>query len=294
MNYISKTKSLKRSYVGVLLLLILSLTSCDENFMTRDVDPNLLPEFESKVAVFGVISPQLPTIDISLSSNVPIIGTQRDMHYGEKKVITDATVKISDGIDEVILPYDSDMLLYSILQESFPIVEGNTYTVNITTQGGLQLTAKCTVPKANPIAEMELEQKADFYSIRVIWNDKSGEENYYRVGAWVGELYDDGITQTTYWNESYFDQYLFSDTNRDGEMLRAQSEYYGYKETNSPLKAKLLTVDRNYYLYHKDLEYYWEVDDNPFAEPKNIYTNIEGDGIGMFGAFSETELNSNN
>jgi len=47
----------------------------------------------------------------------------------------------------------------------------------------------------------------------------------------------------------------------------------------------LLNVDVHYYKYHKSLSSNNE--DNPFAEPTLIYTNING-GLGVFAAYNKT------
>ena len=48
-----------------------------------------------------------------------------------------------------------------------------------------------------------------------------------------------------------------------------------------PLNILLLSITPDYYNYWKSVESHYENRNNPFAEPTNVYENVEG-GIGIF------------
>lgn len=53
------------------------------------------------------------------------------------------------------------------------------------------------------------------------------------------------------------------------------------------LHAYLLHTDEHYFLYHRSVRNASYSQDNPFAEPVLVYTNVEG-GLGVFAAYNRT------
>jgi hypothetical protein len=53
------------------------------------------------------------------------------------------------------------------------------------------------------------------------------------------------------------------------------------------LQASLLHTDRHYYQYHLSVRGASRSQDNPFAEPTLIYSNVTG-GLGIFAAYNRT------
>lgn len=49
----------------------------------------------------------------------------------------------------------------------------------------------------------------------------------------------------------------------------------------------LRNVTREYFLYKTSLEKYFEIEGNPFAEPVNVFTNVEN-GLGIFTGFAQS------
>jgi len=88
----------------------------------------------------------------------------------------------------------------------------------------------------------------------------------------------------------------FKNQNIELEIL---AQYNGPANTLKQLKdvlflelevvVALRNVTREYFLYKTSLEKYFEKEGNPFAEPVNVFTNIEN-GLGIFTGFAQTSF----
>ena len=52
--------------------------------------------------------------------------------------------------------------------------------------------------------------------------------------------------------------------------------------------VQYIKFDESCYKFFSSLEHYYQVKDNPFIEPVNIYSNVQGDAIGVIGAMTMT------
>ncbi|MFQ5636990.1 MAG: DUF4249 family protein [bacterium] len=83
-----------------------------------------------------------------------------------------------------------------------------------------------------------------------------------------------------YFEDAYFDDALF-----DGEFYDLDISFYNYSEPIEMFIVVLLTTSESYYNFHKSVDQQNATEDNPFAEPVPIYTNIEN-GLGVFAGYS--------
>lgn len=239
---------------------------------------------------------------------------------------TTATVVISDGVSSATLPYNSREQVYALPARQFPIKAGTTYSLTVT-DGKRSAQASCTVPPEQvPIKEYTLDtalvtglsRRDTSLILSFTWNDLAGKENYYRVKAF--ELFEysvvkiDTITQATKeartLGRSYFrwvgtsSRNVFqNDTNLDGTLFSSpqgrkpkEGLQYLASLTGGPVKPErgpenkgtfllLLNTDSHYYRFHRSVQQAGE--DNPFAEPALVYTNVKG-GLGVFAAYNQS------
>lgn len=84
--------------------------------------------------------------------------------------------------------------------------------------------------------------------------------------------------------------YIFSDRYIQGKRLSLELDM-PYFRTDSVLgtnrKIYLQSISRDYFYYLRSVMQQASTNENPFNEPVQIYTNIQG-GVGIFGAFSQT------
>lgn len=247
----------------------------------------------SKIVVNGFISPGTDQITVVVSMTRGIY-VPRPADEGQLEIVKDATVLISDGSDTVQLIYNPQFETYRISQDIMPVKEGVTYYLKVTAPGGYEATSSCTVPNKLP-PDLEIEsidssgsQHNQSYILYFKFRDLEGEGDYYSVsaGRYYKYTYFPGFeSDSGIYNES-FDrgEPFISDKNVDGQYFSYKTyDLYFDKDEESKIYLAICITDEDYYKYHKAL--YNRDEENPFAEPYPLYSNING-GLGIFSAFT--------
>ena len=265
---------------ALLLVLSVVVASCVE-----EVNPKGLVNTGRKVVINSLISPQDSIISVEVSLSRPVLGIT---NFGAD-FITDAEVNISDGTSSHVIPFDDATVKYNLETDIFPIQAGKQYFLEVKT-GGNTYKASCQVPET-PATDIRttISEIRDGFRLRVFWKDQEGEENYYRVsGAYKDDVDRD---RNFYLGLDFAEEGFKKDDGRDGEVISADTDislnYFinGQKVLIDSLEIQLLTTDKNYYEYQKVLV---DIDqnENPFAEPVRLISNIEGeDALGIFAAY---------
>ncbi|MEO6282502.1 MAG: DUF4249 domain-containing protein [Dyadobacter sp.] len=304
---------------NILILLMAGLFACES--LITDIPASKLPKSESKLVVQSFISPQATRINVVVTESVPLFG---EITSSRGSVIRNAIVKISDGVHEAVIPFDTASQLYSIDKALFVIAASKTYTLNVS-DGKRTVTSSCTVPEKQAFTKtyvIDTSLSRNGYdtdtalTLKMTWDDIVGDINFYRVKASVDLEYSipEGNSAETFkerrvrnrfnfrWDETIGRNDYQSDLNIDGVTFTSpvgraslpQVVTYDYgngsKFTVYP-KAKIITVtmeiyntDENYFKYNRSLETRGS-SDNPFVEPSLIFTNING-GLGCFAAYN--------
>lgn len=227
------------------ILLSVLLAAC-ESPMTN-IPPSKLPQTESKLVVNSIISPHLPYINVMVTESIPLF-SQPDVTEGR---VENATVKISDGVNEMVIPYDAENKLYSVLQSKFPIKDLETYYLTVS-DGTRSVTAQCTVPGKKPVIKSyefdtllidgAYEQDTNL-TVRMTWQDVPGDTNYYKVEAGIDLQYSAwGIEKGTnkireeifkqhfrfYWVGQEGRTELMSDKHLDGSVMNSLLGKFSY------------------------------------------------------------------
>lgn len=295
---------------SLLIVSQLIMLSCES--LIKEIDPSFLPETDSKLVVACFISPQDTVLAAKVTETKLLIGTTGDI----RDDITNATVSLSDGSKSIRLIYSQKLGYYRALPSELPILVGKTYTITVNTPDGRQVSASTTVPNNVEIKEVKIDSTTvnDFqqgnrvinteYDVKVIWQDKAGETNYYRAISAYDVTYEISETKT---NKKLSDTLISSlvdlrtidDKDTDGQLLSLNRTFLpsmniGNVQNNREVSGKrldkikvgLFQTDIHYYNYHTSLRRQRE-NNNPFAEPVLLYTNING-GFGCFGAYNAT------
>lgn len=301
----------------ILLLCLVSMTACET--LVTDVGPDKLPATESKLVVQSFVSPQASRSTVVVTESVPIFG-ETD---GTLTIIKNAVVKLSDGVQEVTLPYDSLGYSYSIEKSRFKIIAGKTYHLSVS-DGKRNVTASCTVPmltvptrtyKVDTLYSGNPAMPDTVMTAQMTWQDIPGEINYYRARAILELEYT--IMENTNpnapreqrvrthfnadWDRTIGRNYIQNDVNLDGTVFSTplgrfelpKNETFalanGGTYTLKP-KNKIISItfevdhtDEAYYKYHRSIQL--RNSENPFSEPALIYSNISG-GLGCFAAYN--------
>lgn len=289
---------LHKIFLSVILLTAAIFQSCEEDVKNFEANST------SQLVATSYISPQDTVHRVFLQRTQPALG-KRLSEEGLK--VMDATVTLSDGQNTVNLAYDVTNNSYFVRAEAFAIVADKTYFLKVITPHGDRAEASCTVPSLKGIQITEqnysskvihskfdnyryTEQKFDFK-----WQDAPGIENYYRASVYRThtEIYPPTVQGYKVSSGSYHDvaREISADTKSNDQVMKSNEFKFISDVSNEFSKAYhfhmvLSVCDKHYYLYHKSVYAQLQNDDNPFAEPTLIYSNMVG-GIGVFAAYNQ-------
>ncbi|MFN4147418.1 MAG: DUF4249 domain-containing protein [Runella sp.] len=305
----------------LLLLLSLGLAACET--LVNDVDPSRLPSSGGQLVVHGYLSPQDTVIQVSVSLSQKVLGQSPSNAFGSPSAISipGATVTLTHENKSVNLAFKLNERFYTTAAQNIPIVAGQTYHLKVSYQGQT-VTSSCTIPQAVPITEVRQDSVAaqgfmiggtnpnlpKDRTYKIFWQDPAGQANFYRVeGYLVGKQRvrqsNGQIKIQEFINFINFDwqrrrsNNLYSDDRLDGKTLSSSegrlnyflltSNRNDYVAGTGQVNLLLISCDKAYYNYHRLLENY--DDDNPFAEPTLLPSNIQG-GLGCFAGYNQSRV----
>ncbi|MFB6231376.1 MAG: DUF4249 domain-containing protein [Salinibacter sp.] len=284
--------------------LVATLWGCD---LQRTVDVKD-PKHESVLVVNSEVKAGRPwRVDVSRSVGAFEAGNPQD----STRTVTDATVTVlHNGTTLGQLPLDS-LDQYSTRQ--FTPKPGERYTVHVQAPTLPSVRATDRVPRMPPLrlASEPAEQGVQDYNrvLRLTIDDPSTTNNYYHVALKKRQFIRDstGISSFTYEtqfqtrNPSVLNEMdgdlaetnaytgntaVFTDALFDGTeqviALRVQDELYG-DTIRVEYVLFVSALSENAYRFSHTKRLYKRTRDNPFAEPVDVHSNVEG-GYGIVAA----------
>jgi Domain of unknown function (DUF4249) len=257
--------------ISLIIVAIFTITACQSEVSVIDI------ENENKLVVLSFISPQDTILSVRVSNTNPVIGQVSK----EFKAISNATVKIGNGIKSVLLPYDKDGY-YRVSSKQLEVKSGQKYLLNVNTPDGRAVSGECIIPlntidKTKMIIDIQsLASETKLVSVK--WNDIPNEQNYYALTGTYETLRKDC-------NNDF--PFYVRDNNRDGEQL-----FYNFNTSivcgsgNPNFILIIANYDFNGYQYILTLQEQFSVNGVPFTEPVQIFTNIKG-GYGVFSGYNQ-------
>ncbi|WP_138995299.1 DUF4249 domain-containing protein [Larkinella sp. C7] len=315
---------LRLSSLSVLLLLV--MMACQN--LVAEIDPSKLPPIDRKLVVNGYLSPQDTVLAVSVSSSQTVLGdiVTDSVNTVLNATVTLASEgkTVPLAFDPALRVYTADARQLPVLvgktytlqveAPGFETVSSScTIPANIpVSELRLDSSQSYVGPGLDPIWQ---------YNVRAIWQDPVGQTNYYRVAG-----YGECLNWPPRFPEAHIDttgskvlmrgligfgrqdQYI-SDQNQDGQLLLSvrgdvplnfdysyydstrQMTYAGSYAFSKPLtiRVSVLQVDENYFTYHRARQQQRQSQNNPFAEPVLMPTNIQG-GLGCFGAYNRSTM----
>lgn len=258
-------------HISYVLVLVLMLGACEK--LVTDVD---LPKTKQELVVFSFISPEDTMVEVGVWQSQPLF-TKSNGNIDEP--IADAVVTISAiGGAVTTIPFDAFSGRYTINQNLFKIEAGVTYQIEVK-HGDRIAKASTTVPdKASFVTEFTSQKlsngtSADVPAYRHLLKWNATGLNYHRVAL-----------QNTYVNSIDTTYYTIEDVVTDASTVTLND--YNFSSSKRTLTAFLITADKAYYEYHlRRLNYFG---DDPFSEPVQQYTNVNG-GLGVFASYRKTK-----
>lgn len=290
------------------LLLLLGLIACEKDAS------NIPIPFEKKLVIESYLSPQDTELRVTITQNYPTVGPGSVRGAGFQVPLPPppaATITLSDGQQTVPVPLRvvrdaagnpiPERSGYLLPASALPIVPGRTYTLRVTAPGFPEAEATCTIPlrrveasTAEIIRGTETSPGGGgartFY--QAVFTDLSGEENYYSTALSVlntvtpppaqGRPYTNINTQGT--------QFHSQGTTDGGKIKTGRAFSFGdgqlpanWLQTRQ-LELIIATTDQPYFDYNRTLRQQQRSDENPFAEPVLVYSNVRG-GLGIFAGY---------
>ncbi len=287
------------NYILSVLFLIVIFSSCDDAFTTiRELE---LPAHEKKLSVFSKLYGSTCEVFISHSKSI-------DDNSPYKPVTANVTIRKNDT-EFFSFVYPDDLktgnYISPVIELPQSINEGEKFTLEVVSDEFGTAKAGSTVPELPVIDNISYDEnyyveeydrldKLEFNIIDPEENDNyylfniyptSYKRNKYHLHLYIST--DDPIIKETYWD---FDKgIIISDKTFNGQKrkISLKVNYYANINPNGE-KINLDTVlinskgiTKDYYNFLLSKIQYAQAGDNPFAEPVNIYNNIEN-GYGLF------------
>ena len=293
-----------RKYTFIVLIILLFLSACED---TIYID---IPDNGRKLVLYSTLIKGEP-VEASVSQSNHVYGNDVFTYPA-------ATVTLYiDGQKTEELNYQGDGVYLGT-----SIVEPNkTYKIEAVADGLETVSAENSLPtQPNIVSLIHSEDDPQGYSmtLNLVLDDNGNTTDYYYIEMFIestfsyfdtflgkdivetysstGELYsDDPIINDNLWA---LDGLLFNDSHFNGKQYRLlfYSESYMYNDKYKLLVTltethtlRINSVSKSYYQYMYSYALFMTVDENPFAEPVQVYTNVSN-GFGFVGGLSYHEF----
>jgi len=290
----------------LLISFITGFSSCE-----KEIDI-AIPDRERKIVINSLFTSE-ETLTVNLTKSLSIID-RADVIF-----LNDAVVKLYEN-DNFI--ENLQFVTNGNYVSSFNLINAVNYKVEVE-RNGIIASAVNSIPEPIEIINIDTNtiRLFDFDYLECIINfqDNPNENNYYmfsldNIKTDIYEYYDNGvlISDTVTYNNSYYESddiivenwlyineqtyILFADHLISGKKYglnirveHTNSYYYpdiSFNDVDSSyIHFNLFSVTEEYYKYFKTFSMHRESRENPFAEPVQVFSNVEN-GLGVFAGFS--------
>lgn len=266
--------------------LVLFFAACEK---TADIQ---VPQNPPMMAVFGFVE-EGSTVVVRLEEVVPVFGkTKRD-----PVPISGALVIVREGSNSYTLIEGQGPNGTYTFPGPLQGEAGKHYELEVKKTGFPDLKASCRVPDFVPnkvthsyVAVPDPEEFSDSARrIGYTWADRPGSADFYRVSA-VARF--DGFNES---NVQFVDQNIADDSKDGKDIFTGLGTFWygnqGVTPTSLEVTFELMVLDEHAFKYMRTFDAAYYNNDNPFAEPVILYTNVQG-GIGVFGGVNRKFFNT--
>ncbi|KAA3439702.1 DUF4249 domain-containing protein [Rufibacter hautae] len=284
------------------LLLAGGLTGCE-----KEVDIEV-PGHTPKLAVQYNLNTEAPKQNMYIGRSQSVLATDDLWRNG---LVKDAAITITDGggtlrqsFAFVPLEYNKEIGNYKPTNEFTP-EPGQQYSLTVSAPGFETIEGKLTMPAQVPVASASFvpDSKNDGYNyvglLRIQFNDLANQQDYYRLHVrlvddaeqLIGNFYSvednddifgeevEKIELSKVFDDGWAKQGVITFSDKVGA-------YIGSGLSPKYIEITLQHLTPDLYLYERSKSNYQE--DNPFAEPLNLHSNIRN-GYGNFGGITTTK-----
>lgn len=267
--------------------MLLSLSSC-ENFFDQKVEIKL-PPHESKLAAIATWSDIDTLLEVYLTASVGALDS------ASVKDVENAKVSLYKGGELLLVMDYTSEGVYTAIPPSF--VEGETYRLEVSAPGFETISAEQVVLPKVALSDMRYIISGDPANwetrgrLTCSLVDDGDTEDYYLISLRGpgGNLSYLEIPSGGYATEAYnFRSVLLSDALFNGRVIKENYDGNVYTK-GEEVSVSLSHVSEDFYRYDRTSSAARNAEYNPFAEPVNVYTNIQN-GFGIFTLSSTQEF----
>lgn len=224
------------------------------------------------------------------------------------KAVADAVITITDGNGTTLATLTEQSP--GVYTSSFVALAGETYHIKAEKEGYKPVSASDKIPGSQVVLEsLKVTKKYDineqaFYQITLIIDDDPGTDFYeIMVKTRYSMLLDNVIYSGDAVEKLHSDDNVISEHTNGGNYLlfkdlqfngrQKELVFYSYFSfpdcvtncnVNATMELQINKVSPAYYNYKETLALQSSINDNPFAEPVSVYSNIRN-GYGIFAGY---------
>ncbi len=246
---------------------------------------------QPKLVINGVINPD-STFDIHISRSLSVLDN------ADLSIVENATVNIlsENGSVYETLAYDYEGHYLGTLQPE----NDEVYTVEVTAPNFDPVSATTHIPSLIDLSSVDtlgVEDVNGFQELQltITFQDVPNESNFYMLEVYAadivsGQIYlypmtmrSDDVTLGLE-EDGYSDQILFSDELFDGDQKTLIIYVEDTRDYDDYIEIRMTSITEDLQRYAITQNAYENNRGNPFAQPVQVYSNVEG-GFGIFGGY---------
>ena len=282
----------RKNLIYIVLFLIISV-SCE-----KIIDINI-PEKDKKIVINSIISTD-SLIKVNVSKSLNILDNQNAIF------LNDATVKLYE--DNVFIEQLTNITNGNYKSQTFYPQVGKNYKIEVSSNGLKTITAENKIPNKVTINKIDTITKNvegyNTFEFTINFTDPVNEENYYFLEAKsfvplgydnYGNIIDYDIQNLYIFSDDkivdseidYNGGIIFNDKLINGQTypLKINIDKYNFYNDTNMVYIYLNSVSKDFYLYVKSYSMNVNNRNDPFAEPVQVYENINN-GYGIFAGYS--------
>ncbi len=274
---IKKYSLLKRNNWSVFFLLIITffmINSCE-----KAIDWELKSSQEQFLIVDGIITNEFKNQTIKLSLSCSDIN-------GSETAVTDATVYVSDGNEIYKFLVDTENNGIYTSENKFSGVVNRTYSLYINYKNK-EYTAKANmlpVAISEPLPYKQVDGTNMFYIVADIATFNPNNASMYEV---ILDWSDVAGYENLPISETSADMFFYHLTTIDVNQIFSENEEITYFPTRTRMTQKKYSLSKEHEKFIRSLLIETQWHGSYFdIEEGNVYTNINGNALGFFGACS--------
>jgi len=275
----------------VALMFAVFAVSCEGLFETS-VDFEI-PDQESVLATTAIFQSNFETSEILVSYTVDL------NENNELKIVSNARIQLTTHNQtlENWTINNADRYLSSALD--YEDLAGSTAEITVNAEGFETSSARIVVPDTPHIREVyfgiEKSFDIDGYKtdlLKVTIADQKEVKNFYGIEAFLVRSYQSGSNTLSDTSRFYLESdgliteggspLIFSDASFDGKETVIRSNVFGSGvDENDQVIVRVTAFTEAFFQYLRSKSLYYDAEGNPFAEPVDLYSNMEN-GVGIF------------